>query len=163
MLRAIVDAAIEQLCTAFERGGYNPTPILDLGVLVASADGTVDADERDVLLDMFQTLLETSLTAGQVDHLIRASLEVIQLAGTDARIRLVGAILNDCAAAEQGIEVALAVAFASEGLSAAERAVIDRLADAAFVSRERVSAIAAELAKHADDGPTSVRNVLKGA
>lgn len=162
MLRAIVQNAIEQLCTAFDRGGYNPTPILDLGVLVANADGAVDPDERAVLLDIFQALLETNLSAGQVDHLVSASLEVIQLAGVDARIRLVGAILDDCHAAEQGIQVALAVAYASEGLSPAERDVIDRVADAASLPRERVAKLAAEFARLAEEGPTSVRNVLRG-
>lgn len=163
MLRAIVETAIEQLCTAFERGGYNPTPILDLGVLVANADGQVDPDERAVLLDVFQALLETNVSAAQVDHLIRASVEVIELAGVDARIRLVGAILDDCHAAEPGIRVALAVAYASEGLSAAERDVIDRVADAASLPRERVSELAEEFARHAEQGPASVRNVLRGA
>ena len=33
-MREIVAAAIDQLCAAFERYGYNPTPIIDLGVLI---------------------------------------------------------------------------------------------------------------------------------
>ena len=163
MLRTIVANAIEQLCAAFERGGYNPFPIIDLGVLVANAVGKVDRDERAVLLDIFQTLLETNLTAGQVDHVVTASLEVMELAGTDARIRLVGAILDDCDAAEAGIKVALAVAYASEGLSPAERGVVDKLADASGLPRARVDALATEFAKHAEQGPSSVRNVLLGS
>lgn len=163
MLRALVENAIEQLCAAFERGGYNPTPVIDLGVLVANADGTVDAEEREMLSDIFQALLETKLTAGQVDHLVTASLEVIQKAGMEARARLLGAILDDCDAAEQGVSVALAVAYASEGLSSAERSVIEMLAEASGLPRGRVDALAAEFAKHTEEGPTSVRNLLRGA
>ncbi len=160
MLRLIVETAIEELCAAFERGGYNPTPILDIGVLVANADGTVDPDERAILYDIFQTLLETKLTAGQVDALITASLEVIQMAGVDPRLRLVGAILDDCNAAEQGIKVALAVAYASEGLSSAERAIVDKLAAACAYPPAEVEKLVGQFAKHAEQGPVSVRNVL---
>ncbi len=162
-MRALVEDAINQLCAAFERGGYNPTPIVDLGVLVANADGKVDPDERAILLDIFQTLLDTKLTAGQVDHLVTASLEVIQLAGVDARARLLGAILDDCHAAEPGLVVALAVAFASEGLSSAERTILEKLADATGLPRTRIDELARTFGSSVAEGPTSVRNLLGAA
>src|SRR4051812_43949320 len=130
-MREIVGPAIERLCAAFDKHGYNPTPIIDLGVLVAGADGTVDPKEREMLLEVFQTLLDTKISAEVVDALVAASLEVIKAAGTEARERLVAAILQDCDAVEPGILVALAVAFASEGLSKDENAVITRIATAA--------------------------------
>lgn len=157
---AIVEPAVEQLCVAFERYGYNPTPIIDLGVLVASADGKVDARERELLLEVFQALLETALSAEVVDHLITASLEVIEAAGAPARARLVAAILNDCAAVEDGLRVALAIAFASEGLSSSERGVVERIADAGGVSRARLAELIDEVRKHSDGDPLSVRNTL---
>ena len=98
-MREIITAAIEELCDAFERQGYNPTPIIDIGVLVASADGKVDEREREMLLDVFQTLLGTTLTAEVVDNLVTASLEVIEAAGAESRARLVASILSDCAVA----------------------------------------------------------------
>jgi len=161
-MREIVAPAIEQLCVAFDRGGYNPTPIIDLGVLVANADGKVTDNERTILREVFQTLLDTKLTAGVVDHLITASLEVIEAAGAESRTRLVAAILQDCDAVEPGILVALAVAFSSEGLSAKERGVIERIADAAGLPPARLAALIKEVEKHADIDPVSTRSSLHG-
>ncbi len=159
-MREIVEPAIEELCVAFERGGYNPTPIIDLGVLVAGADGTVDVRERDMLQDIFQTLLDTKLTPEVVDHLIAASLEVIQAAGSEARERLVAAILWDCDAVEPGMLVALGVAFASQGLSKEERQVVDRIADAAGLEPTRLDAMIEDVRKRVDVDPVSVRTSL---
>jgi tellurite resistance protein len=159
-MRNLVNSAIEQLCGAFARGGYNPTPIIDLGVLVASADGKVDDGERAMLLDIFQTLLETTLTAEVVDHLVTASLEVIEAAGAVPRARLVGAILRDCNAVEPGLMVALAVAFASEGLSPAERGVVSRIAEAADFGEDRLDALVARVRQMGDVDPASVREAL---
>jgi|GEM_PF-1176192 len=159
-MREIVAPAIEQLCLAFDRGGYNPTPIIDLGVLVANADGKVTERERAILLEVFQTLLDTKLTAEVVDHLVSASLEVIEVAGAEPRARLIAAILHDCDAVEPGILVALAVAFASDGLSSAERVVVERIARAAGLPPSRLEKLIAEVEKHADADPISVRSSL---
>jgi tellurite resistance protein len=160
-MRDIVGPAIDQLCSAFERHGYNPTPIIDLGVLIVNADGVVDDKERLVLLDMFQTLLDTKLSAELVDLLITASLEVIRSAGMESRARLIAEILLDCDAVENGILVALAVAYASEGLSSEERTVIERIADAARLPRSRLDKIIERVQKRAAGGdPVSVRTLL---
>lgn len=156
----VVGPAIEKLCEAFDRGGYNPTPIIDLGVLVANADGTVDDRERGMLFDIFTTLLGTTLNSEVVDALVTASVEVIQQAGAEPRARLVGTILHDCDAGEDGLVVALAVAFASEGLSSAEQKVVDRIADAAGVSKMRLGELTNKVRKYSDGDPVSVRNIL---
>jgi tellurite resistance protein len=156
----IVAAAIDQLCAAFERYGYNPTPIIDLGVLVVSADGVVDASEREILFDVFETLLDTKLSAEVVDHLITASMQVIEAAGAESRARLIAEILSDCDAVEPGILVALAVAFASEGLSKDERVVIERIADGAGLARARLEELIARVRARADGNPISVRSLL---
>ena len=134
-IRALVDDAINVLCTRFEQHGYNPTPIVDLGVLVARADGKVDDAEKKALRDVFE-----------------------------ARARLVAEILKDCDAVEQGIVVALGIAYASEGLSKDERAVIDMIAKAAGLAPERVDALAKQVkAKLPEDGgPVSARDSLHG-
>jgi formylglycine-generating enzyme required for sulfatase activity len=92
----IVTTAIDQLAAAFERNGYNPTPIIDLGVLIVSADGRVDEKEREVLLDLFQTLLDAKLSPEVVENLVSSCLQVIEQAGAAARARLVAEILVDC-------------------------------------------------------------------
>ena len=160
-MRDIVAAAIDQLCLAFERGGYNPTPIIDLGVLVVIADGVVDEKEREVLLDVFQTLLDTKLSPEVVDHLVTASVQVVEAAGAESRARLIAEILLDCDAVEPGILVALAVAYASEGLSKEERVVIERIADAAELPRSRLEQLIKRVhARAAGGDPMSVRSLL---
>jgi tellurite resistance protein len=156
----VVSPAIDQLCDAFDKGGYNPTPIIDLGVLVANADGKVDDRERSMLSDVFTTLLGTSLNADVVDALLTASLEVIKQAGAEERARLVGTILKDCDAGEPGLIVAIAVAFASEGLNENEQRVVDRIAEAADVPKERLDHLTKKVRDLSDRNPVSVRNLL---
>lgn len=160
-MRKIVADAVNELCTAFERGGYNPTPVIDIGVLVASADGKIDAREREMLLDVFQTLLDTTLTAEVVDHLVTASVEVIEAAGVESRARLVAAILTDCNALEPGVKVALALAFASQGLTTAETKVVERIANEGGMSPARLAELTADMRKHADPDPVSARMSIK--
>jgi tellurite resistance protein len=159
-MRALILSAIESLCAVFEEHGYNPTPIIDLGVLVASADGKVDDDERQFLREIFQALLETTVSADIVNHMITASLDVIEAAGSEPRARLVGAILDDCNGVEPGIEVALAVAFASHGLSASERKVIDRIARAGHLRKARLEELIAHVRGAAEGDPASTRRLL---
>lgn len=156
----IVAAAIDHLCLAFERGGYNPTPIIDLGVLVANADGVVDERERAILRDVFQALLETKLSGDVVDHLVTASVQVAHAAGVESRARLIAEILRDCDAVEQGLLVALVIAYASAGFSDAERIVIERIADAAKLPRPRLEALIARVRARAEGDPISTRALL---
>jgi tellurite resistance protein len=159
-MRKIIANAVDDLCSAFERHGYNPTPVIDIGVLVASADGKVDEREREMLLDIFQTLLDTSLTAEVVDHLVTASVEVIEAAGAESRARLVGAILKDCDAGEAGVRVAVALSFASQGMTSAERSVVERIAAAAGVGSARLAELTKDVKQYADGDPISVRQSI---
>jgi tellurite resistance protein len=160
-LRDVVDDAIVDLCAKFDEGGYYPTPIVDLGVLVARADGVVDEKERQMLREVFEALLETRLSPHVVDHLIQASLDVIEQAGVDARAHLVAEILRDCNAVEQGLLVALAIAFASEGLSSAERAVVEQIAKAADFPLDAVDTLVRRVkSKVPEEG--SARDSLSG-
>ena len=92
-----------------------------------------------------------------VDHLVTASLDVIEAAGAESRARLVATILQDCDAIEAGVRIALAIAFASQGLSAAETKVIERIASAGGLSSARLAELTAEIRKVADPDPISVR------
>ena len=159
-MQLLIATAIDELCLAFYRGGYNPTPIIDLGILIASADGEVDDHERAVLLEVFQALLNARLTPEIVDHLVTASLDVMAVAGAASRARHVAAILHDCDALEPGIRVAITLALASRGLSAAEFEVIERIALAGGMKAPRLREIASELRAHAAPDPVSVRQSL---
>lgn len=159
-MRKIIASAIDELCRAFEACGYNPTPVIDIGVLVASADGTIDQREREMLLDVFQTLLDTTLTAEVVDHLVTASVEVIEAAGAESRARLIASILRDCDAVEPGVKVALALSFASQGLTKDEAKVVERIALEGGLSAARLAELTEEVRRHADPDPVSVRQSI---
>jgi len=135
----LVQQAAGLLRARFDLNEYNPTPIVDLGALVANADGTVDAEEIDALRQLIEPMLGAQLNVELVRYLIEASLKVIAAAGVEPRVRLLAEILMDCDAVEEGIIIALAVAHASEGISDAERAVIDSLARAAELPARRLA------------------------
>jgi hypothetical protein len=80
-----------------------------------------------------------------VHHLLGVSLEALGSADRDARARLIAEILLDCDAVEPGLTIALAVAFSSEGLSPEERRLIEIIADAGGVTRERLEQMIAEV------------------
>ena len=134
----IIQKAIQDLCRRFDRHDYNPTPIVDLGALVANADGHVDEHEVEALRHLLEPMLGAQLHTQLVGYLIDASLRVIEEAGVEPRIRLLGEILKDCDAVEEGLIVALAVAHASSGLSPAERGIVESLARATNLPSSRL-------------------------
>jgi tellurite resistance protein len=134
----MIQKAASDLCARFDLHEYNPTPLVDLGALVANADGRVDTDELEALQQLLEPMLGARLNAELVGYLIQASLKVIDAAGEEARMRLLAEILMDCDAVEEGVIVALAVAHASDGISAAERSLIERLARTAALPLTRL-------------------------
>jgi tellurite resistance protein len=141
VIPAMVLKSVDELVARLDAGDYNPTPVLDLGVLVAHADGVVDAKELDALRSIFEPLLGAKLDREVVGFLVDAAVQVIESAGIAPRIRVLSEILLDCDAAEPALVVALAVAFASEGLSEVERATVASLAKATDVSDARLGEI----------------------
>ncbi len=135
----LVADALEELRIRFEAADYNPTPIIDLGVLIANADGVVDANEIDTLRRILVPMLGESLDVETVRLLVDATVRVVDKAGADARLRLVAEILLDCDAVEEGVTVALGVAFASEGLSEPQRKTIGDLAEATSLGGSRLA------------------------
>jgi len=140
-----IQRAVDDLCARFEAHDYNPMPIVDLGALVANADGNVDDNEIEALRQMLESLLGAQFNAELTQYLIKASLEIIEAAGVEPRVRLLAEILLDCDAVEEGIIVALGVAYASEGLSDSERRVIAKVAQAAELSESRLDELCKEV------------------
>jgi tellurite resistance protein len=141
----LVRKATETLLARFEEHGYNPTPIIDLGVIIAAADGEITETELEALRSVVGTLLGEKLKPEVVAHLVQASYEVLKQAGTEPRVRLIAEILDDCHAVEQGLIVALAVAFADRGVNEAEKRVLSMLARAARLPEARVDELVAEV------------------
>jgi tellurite resistance protein len=142
---AMIQKAARDLRARFDLNEYNPTPIVDLGALVANADGSVDPEEIEALCQLLEPMLGTPLNAEIVGYLVEASLKVIEAAGVEPRVRLIAEILMDCDAVEEGLIIALAVAHASAGLSAAERSIIESLARAAELPESRLDELNEEV------------------
>jgi tellurite resistance protein len=143
----LIQDAVSKLCTQFEAVGYAMTPVIDIGALVANADGTVDDKELEMLHYLFDALLGSHLSRDVLEHLVRGSLQVILEAGLEPRARFLAEILMDCRAVDEGLIVAFGVAFASEGLGDPERAVITQIAKHAHVPNDRFDALAAKVEK----------------
>jgi tellurite resistance protein len=119
---------------------------VDLAVLVAMADGTIDADERAALAAALESLMRAQVAAPVVRHLIRESKNQIDADGPEARAKAIGRQLADHGAADEGLRLALAIAFSSDGLCDLERERISLVARAAGVSDARFAALVAAAA-----------------
>jgi tellurite resistance protein len=143
----MIQEAARTLRARFDLHEYNPTPIVDLGALVANADGSVEPEEIEALGQLLEPMLGAELDAEIVGYLVEASLRVIAAAGVQPRVRLIAEILKDCNAVEEGILIALSVAYANEGFSAAERAIIESLARAAELPSARLAELSEKVQK----------------
>lgn len=139
-----IQDAVESLCELFTGGGYTLTPIIDLGTLVVNADGKVDEREVEMLRYLYHALLGSQMGPDTVRHLVHSSLGVMSEVGVEKRAKLIAEILVDCDAVEEGLTVALGVAFASEGLADSERALIASIAETAKLPAGRLD----ELIEH---------------
>jgi tellurite resistance protein len=114
---------------------------IDLAVLVALADGAIDASEKAALATSLEALMRCHVAPPVVRHLIRESKDQIEAVGPEARARAIGHQLADHEAADEGLRLALAIAFSSEGLCESERARIAQVAKAAGISDARFAAL----------------------
>ena len=126
---------------------------VDLSVLVAMADGTIDADERAALTVALESLMRAQMAAPVVRHLVRESKNQIEGDGPEARAKAIGRQLADHGAADEGLRLALAIAFSSEGMCDLERERIALVARAAGVSDARFAALVSTAASAAAAPP----------
>jgi tellurite resistance protein len=124
---------IEALLAHFPVGDEGLIAVIDLAVLVAIADGQIDSAEMTALAESIEAMVGGRLSASLVAHLVTESRAQIRALGPDECARAVGAMLAARGAAEDGIALALAVAWASEGLSAVELDRINQVAEAAGI------------------------------
>ncbi|MBL8609670.1 MAG: hypothetical protein JNL38_20225 [Myxococcales bacterium] len=153
-----VKEALKTILQRFEEHEFAPMPIVDLGVMIAQADGKFDAAEALALTSLVGRLLGAEMSVDIVELLFKASSEVLELAGFESRARLLGEVLRDCDAVEPAFVVAVELALSTERspdslrlVKAAkpaprrirdpERRVLEQLADAAGLPRSRLEAL----------------------
>jgi tellurite resistance protein len=90
-----------------------------------------------------------------VRFLVRESRNQIEVAGPSARARAIGRQLAERDAADEGLRLGLAIAFASDGFSAPERERLAMVAKAAGMSEARLDALAASAASSPVTQPPS--------
>lgn len=115
--------------------------LVDLLVLVANADGKIDAAEREALHTGIETVIGSQLAPLSVHRLVAESLERTDDSTVDLRAVAVGGALCAIDRMEDGLRVAIAVAGVSEGLSEAEHDLLVTLARAGGYSTRRLDAL----------------------
>jgi len=132
-------SAIDALCACFQENDRGLTHVVDLAVLVASADDRIDDAEMGALTRLLESIMGSALDRSVIRYFVNTSVKQIRSVGAEARARAIGELLAQQGAVDEGLRLAFAIAAASEGISSDERARIDLVARAAGASADRVS------------------------
>ena len=116
-----------------EAGDQTPAIVSSLGALIASADGKVDAFEREV---MQQALSDLGLKDN--DTVFDAALEDLERTGPDAAITRLGSELAQLGIAAPACRLGIAIAYVDSGIHANERSVVEAIAAAAGLDGAQV-------------------------
>ena len=137
-----IQPLIDEVLTHFQHGDAGISTIVDLSVLVAMADGKIDAVEMAALTESVEAIVGSRLVTSMVKHLVTQSRADIRAKGVEASAKSIGEILARQGAGEDGLLLGLAVAWASEGLAPTERECLEQVGRAAGVSAERFAELA---------------------
>lgn len=151
-MQEIITQAAASLREKFNTSDYNLSTLFDLAILVAYADGTVDDAEMELLGRTVRDLLDAEMSSDDLRFMVQGGVDLIRALGIEPRIQLIGQILKERNAGEDGVALAAVIGYASEGLAASERAVIDRIGQEAGVTPERVEAIIQAVASAGTSG-----------
>jgi hypothetical protein len=118
---SIIRPLVAALRARFDSSDEGLNVIVDLAVLVALADGTIDEAEMAALAESIGTLVGGVLDPRMTRQVIRESRAKINAAGAEVRAGEIGASLAAHGAVDEGLLFALAIGWASDGLSTVER------------------------------------------
>lgn len=116
---------------------------LELGCLVAIADGHADDAERGALHRVLHELCNVELSDEAMAQMIDSAHEVVASDGIETRCDYVGAALKAFGLSELGLELAALIGLVSHGLDQHELAALGRIAAAAGVDEARMSELVA--------------------
>jgi tellurite resistance protein len=119
--------------------------VIEGGYLVAAADGTVDPAELATLKRAVLTLTGDELASEELDALVDDLIDLRKTHGEAARCKAVGELLAAHKSADEGLYLAAAIAYASNGLDRKELAVLERIALAAGVSQAALVTLATQV------------------
>ena len=113
----------------------------EAGWLAANADGTVDDEERSMLVRAIESLSEGGVIEWEVDELLDESASRAKADGESKRADAVGAKLKELGQPEAGLLFAAFVAQASGGIDKKESAVLHAIGKSAGLAKTKVSAL----------------------
>jgi tellurite resistance protein len=113
----------------------------EAGYLTANADGTIDDEERDMLVRAIEVLSTGAVIEWEVESLLEACGERAKTEGESKRADAVGAKLKTLGQPEAGLLFAAFVAQASGGIDKKEAAVLHAIGKAAGVAKAKVTAL----------------------
>lgn len=108
-----------------------PELVVEIAVLLAQADGSIDEAESAALVETLQSAFGASLSPMVVRALIEEVVEVVAAEGAEARAKALAAQLGEAGALEQGVAIAEAIAASSGAVEAEEARLIELLRGAA--------------------------------
>lgn len=117
--------------------------LLELGCLVAIADGSADDAERIALHRVLKELCRLDVSATAMDQMVASATEVVASDGMDARCDYIGGALAALGLSELGLEVGALVALVSHGIDQHELAALTRIAAAAGIDEHQLNAVIA--------------------
>ncbi len=135
-----VEGALVELARAGARPGDVKQALLDAACLLCAADGNAESSERDAILRV-GAVIAAGTSPADLNARIAELIALEQTSGFAAEVERVGAALQAAELGRQGVLAAAVVGLVSEGLSAGELAVLERLALAAGVSEAETASI----------------------
>jgi tellurite resistance protein len=121
--------------------------LIDLAVLVARADGVIDEAEKAALSAFVAELVGENLSQMVVDHLVSEAIGAIEKKNLLAQCEAIGKTLAKADVVTDGLELAIRIAMASNGLAEAEKDVIYAVAKAAGATPEQTALLIARVGR----------------
>ncbi len=113
----------------------------EAGYLAACADGTVDDEERSMLVRAIEVLSTGGVIEWEVEDLLESSAARAKADGEAKRADAVGSKLKELGQPEAGLLFAAFVAQASGGIDKKESAVLHAIGKAAGLAKPKVAAL----------------------
>jgi uncharacterized tellurite resistance protein B-like protein len=115
-------------------------PICEAMYLMMSADGSISAEERDVLRGALRNLSEDSIHTAHIDAMLDAAAKAVTEQGRDARLQdVIDSLADDPARAEVAFVLAAAIAFADSAIADEENETLDRFAEGLGIDESRAN------------------------
>lgn len=119
--------------------------LLELGSLVAIADGEADDAERAALTRVLEELCKIRLSPESMEKMLQSAHAVVASDGIEARCEVIGNNLAALDIAPLGIEVAALIALVSHGLDLHEMSALACVAEAAGLPENQLDEIIATI------------------